>query len=610
MGTLRRVIAFYKRDFLKILAVIFLIIVSTLFSLLKPWPLAIIVDSILGDKPLPEFLTSLAIFTNASEDKLKPIILFSSTSLFFYIVHSFISTSYNYLSIKIGLKGLQRVRTELFLTLQHLSLKFHHGKTIGDLIYRASWDAYSVQTIFQQGFISTIGSVVSLLLMFAVMSQLNLRLTLISALMIPVLIVSLKIFGKKMMQQGIEAQKADSDVITSVQQTIVALPLIQSFTREEVESRKFDQRTKVAFKQRLAQHYWELVYCFSATAFFSLVISSVLLVGAIETAGGRLSVGELLVFLAYLGQFYEPLNQITHAGSTAASALAGAKRLFEIMDSKEDVVEKPDAIPVVFTRQISKTDKSFDESRSIKPLIVQGKIEFDDVWFCYRDNQYVLKGIKFNVFPGERVAVIGPSGAGKTTLMNLVPRFYDPVRGSIKLDGIDLRGLRLRDLRKNISVVLQNPLIIPSTVRENIAYGCPDAKDEEIELAAKMANAHLFIEKLPQKYNTVIGEGGVELSAGEAQRINIARAFLKDAPILLMDEPTSALDIENEAIIIKTIFELMKNRTTLIIAHRIETIRKMDKIIVLQDGTIAQIGAPAELESEEGYYSRLISGIL
>lgn len=610
MGELRRVIAFYKKDFLKILAVIFLIIVSTLFNLLKPWPLAIIVDSILGNKPLPEFLNSLGIFINGAEDKLKPIILFSSTSLFFYIVHSFISTSYNYLSIKIGLRGLQRVRTELFLTLQHLSLKFHHGKTIGDLIYRASWDAYSVQTIFQQGFISTIGSVVSLLLMFVVMSKLNLRLTLISALMIPILIVTLKIFGKKMMRQGIEAQKADSDVITSVQQTIVALPLIQSFTREEVESKKFDQRARVAFKQRLAQHFWELVYCFSATVFFSLVISSVLLVGAIETLGGRLSIGELLVFLAYLGQFYEPLNQITHAGSTAASALAGAKRLFEIMDSKEDVIEKPDAIPIISSRQINKTDKSLDESGSIKPLIVQGKIEFDDVWFCYRDNQYVLKGIKFNISPGERVAIIGPSGAGKTTLMNLIPRFYDPVKGSIKLDRTDLRDLQLRDLRKNISVVLQNPLIIPSTVRENIAYGCPDAKDEEIELAAKMANAHLFIEKLPQKYNTVIGEGGVALSAGEAQRINIARAFLKDAPILLMDEPTSALDIENEAIIIKTIFELMKNRTTLIIAHRIETIRKMDKIIVLQNGTIAQIGAPTELESEEGYYSHLISGIV
>ncbi|MGB9602094.1 MAG: ABC transporter ATP-binding protein, partial [Limisphaerales bacterium] len=240
----------------------------------------------------------------------------------------------------------------------------------------------------------------------------------------------------------------------------------------------------------------------------------------------------------------------------------------------------------------------------------RGRVEFEDVWFYYRHNEYVLKGINFNVLPKERVAIIGPSGAGKTTLMNLIPRFYDPVRGAVKLDGVDLRELRIRDLRKNISVVLQQPLIIPATVRENIAYGCPDATDEQVQTAARLANAHFFIEKLPQKYETVIGEGGVMLSAGEAQRINIARAFLKDTPILLMDEPTSALDLENEAVIIRTIFELMKNRTTILIAHRIETIRKMDKIVVLQDGMITQYGSPSELESVDGYYSRLVAGIV
>jgi ABC-type multidrug transport system fused ATPase/permease subunit len=237
---------------------------------------------------------------------------------------------YNYQSIKIGLAGLRRVREQLFSTLQGLSLKFHYGRTMGDLIYRASWDAYSVQTVFQQGFISTTASLISLVMMVYVMAELNLKLTIVSIAMVPILIIALKIFGKKMIEKGMEAQKADSRVITSVQQTIAALPLIQSFTREEIENKKFVANTSVAFKKRLSQHFWELIYWFSATALFGVIISVVILLGAIEVINNRLSIGGLFVFLAYLGQFYEPLNQITHSGSTVASAVVGAKRLFEV----------------------------------------------------------------------------------------------------------------------------------------------------------------------------------------------------------------------------------------------------------------------------------------
>ena len=604
MHELRRIFSFYKKDYKEILSVICLIIISAFINLLKPWPLAIIVDSVLGNKKLPEYLK---MWFNFDGDKIKTIVILSVVALFLYILHSLVSTLYNYRSIKIGLSGLQRVREQLFSTLQSLSLKFHYGRTMGDLIYRASWDAYSVQTVFQQGFISTTASLISLIMMIYVMASLNLKLTFVSVAMIPVLIISLKMFGRRMVEKGMEAQQADSRVITSVQQTITALPLIQSFTREEIENKKFVAHTSTAFKKRLSQHFWELIYWFSATALFGVIISVVILTGAMEVINNRLSIGELFVFLAYLGQFYEPLNQITHSGSTVASAIAGAKRLFEIMDSKDEIYEKEDAKPVLSAFFIEKHLNNAQVPKNTH--IINGEIEFDDVWFYYGENEYVLKKISFKILPGERTAIIGPSGAGKSTLMNLIPRFYDPVKGTIKLDGVDLRELRLKDLRKNISVVLQNPLIIPTTVKENIAYGCPQASEEEIIAAAKSASAHLFIEKLPQKYDTVIGEEGISISAGEAQRINIARAFLKDAPILLMDEPTAALDLENEAIVIKTLFNLMKKRTTLIIAHRLETIKNVDKIIALKNGEIIEMGSPSELSSVEGYFSNLIKGI-
>lgn len=604
MHELRRIFSFYKKDYKEILSVICLIIISAFINLLKPWPLAIIVDSVLGNKKPPEYLK---IWFNYDGDKIKTIVILSVVALFLYVLHSLVSTLHNYQSIKIGLSGLRRVREQLFSTLQSLSLKFHYGRTIGDLIYRASWDAYSVQTVFQQGFISTVASLISLVMMIYVMASLNLKLTLVSVAMIPVLIISLKIFGRKMVEKGVEAQQADSRVITSVQQTIATLPLIQSFTREEIENKKFVAHTSVAFKKRLSQHFWELIYWFSATTLFGVIISIVILTGAMEVINNRLTIGELFVFLAYLGQFYEPLNQITHSGSTVASAIAGAKRLFEIMDSKDEIYEKEDAKPVLSAFVIEKHLNNIPIPKNAH--IIKGNIEFDDVWFCYRQNEYVLKKISFKILPGERTAIIGPSGAGKSTLMNLIPRFYDPVKGTIKLDGVDSRELRLKDLRKNISVVLQNPLIIPTTVKENIAYGCPQASDEEIIAAAKLASAHLFIEKLPQKYDTMIGEEGLSISAGEAQRINIARAFLKDAPILLMDEPTAALDLENEAIVIKTLFNLMKNRTTLIIAHRLGTIKNVDKIIALKNGEIIQMGSPSELSSSAGYFSNLIKGI-
>lgn len=607
MKELLKVYNFYKQETPKIIGVLILMLIAIGLNLLKPWPMAKAVDLISSQKD-----TSIS-------QVFKSLILLAALTFILHVLHSGLSAFYNYISIKISLKGLQKVRSEIFSSIQRLSLKFHHGTTLGDLIYRASWDAYSIQTLFQQGFIASTSSVFSLVIMLAIMFQLDTRLALITLIYIPVLIISIRFFGTIMVRKGMEAQKADSQVVNYVQQAIRILPLIQSFVREDKEAERFSKHTETAFQKRASQHGWELVYWFGVSSTFGFIIALLLLVGGTEVLNNKISIGTLLVFIAYVGQLYEPLNQITHVGSTVSVAMAGAKRVFEIIESKEEVVEKPDAIPIVRITGDSETTKAnvnLEMQNSVvtsqpsfqSPLFLKGAIEFNDVWFAYSYDKYVLREITFSVSPGERVAIIGPSGAGKSTLLNLIPRFYDPTKGQIKLDGIDLRDLRLKDLRRQISVVLQEPIIIPATVKENISYGVSDATMKMIQEAAKAANADIFIEKLPQKYETMIGEGGVMLSVGECQRINLARAFLKNSAILLMDEPTASLDLESEAMVVKSIFELMKNRTTFIIAHRLETIKNVDKIITLIDGRIVEIGTPEELIRSNGYFSRILRG--
>lgn len=608
MKDLIKVFNFYKQETPKIIGVVLLMLIAIGLNLLKPWPLAKAVDLISTDKAhggLPGIL--------------KSILFFALLTFFLHVLQSGFSALYNYISIKIGLKGLQKARTAIFSSIQRLSLKFHHGTTLGDLVYRATWDAYSIQTLFQQGLISTLSSVLSLFIMLIIMFKLNVKLALITLLYIPVLIISIRFFGTIMTRKGLEAQKADSQVINYVQQAIRVLPLIQSFVKEEKESEKFLKHAETAFKKRASQHGWELIYWFGVSSTFGFIIAFLLFQGGAEVVNNKISIGTLLVFIAYIGQLYEPLNQITHAGSTVSVALAGARRVFEIVESKEEVHEKPHAIPVVSvvngvsTKQVEAEeekggDRLTNQNARSRVLFLKGKIEFEDVWFAYEDENYVLKGINFQALPGERIAIIGPSGAGKTTLLNLIPRFYDPTKGSIKLDGFDLRDLKLKDLRKQISVVPQEPIIIPGTVAENIGYGIPEASLEMIKNAAKAAHADIFIEKLPQKYETVIGEGGMLLSVGECQRINLARAFLKGSAILLMDEPTASLDLESEAMVVKSIFELMKNRTTFIIAHRLETIKNVDRVISLIDGRIVEFGTPQELLKKGGYYSKILMG--
>jgi len=599
---------FFQPDLRAIGQVFLLLTGGVLLNLLKPWPLAFIVDEVLDARVNPRF--DFGPFGVATSREGLIALLASAVVVVHFLQGSIVAAA-NYASIRVGLAGLRRVREEIFTALHRLSLKFHSGAKSGDLIQRAAWDTYSFQTLFQQGVVTTAGAGLTLLLMLVVMLRTNALLTIIALLIGPVLYYVMREIGPHMAARGAEAQQADSEVTSAVQQGLAAMPLIQGYTLEELQAREFRTQTFNAEERRLAQHGWEVSYGLAVAAIFGVGIALITWVGAHQVLAGNLSVGQLFVFLAYLAQLYEPVNQLAHVGATVSTAGAAARRVFEILDMPGELKDAPDARPVArkgattfggITRKLSQTALLTKDS-----FFVTGGLEFDKVTFAY-DAKPVLQDVSFTVRPGESVAIIGPSGVGKTTLLNLVPRFFDPALGHVKLDGADLRTLIIKDLRSQVAIVLQEPFLLPTTIYENIACGRPGATRAEVMAAAQAANAHLFIEAMPARYNTAVGEGAVKLSVGERQRINLARAFLKDAPILLLDEPTSALDAESEALVVEALHTLMANRTTLIVAHRLTTIKRVNRVIVLEGGSVTENGTPEELRLKGGYYARVVSG--
>ena len=568
MRNLIRAFSFFALERTRILFAIVLLVLSVGANLLKPWPLALIVDNVLGNKPFPDTLTRFA----AKHDPRELLAIFSTSIFALYGIQGGLSAWQNYLSIKTGLAGLSRVRRRLFDWLQRLSLRYYHGANQADVIYRSTWDTYAFQTLFQQGLFTFLNASLSLAVMIVVMWRVNRPLTLTSLATFPFLLLTMAYFGKKMQQCSLLAHKADSEVASSTQQTIQTLPLIQSYTREKHESARFKEQVTNAFEKRISQHGWEVIYGLAIALIFGIGTAAIVWLGATEVSEGRLTIGKLLIFVAYLAQLYDPLNQLSRVGGTVADANASVQRVFEILDTPEEVKERDQAKTVV-------SASSSEDAKGA--LQIRGNLSFQDVSFGYTPGKLVLKGVSFEIKAGESVAIIGPSGAGKTTLLGLLPRFYDPAEGAVLLEKTDLRDLRLHDLRSAISLVLQEPLLLRASVAENIAYGRPDASAREIEAAATAANAHEFIEGLPEKYATNVGEGAARLSVSEKQRINLARAFLKDAPILLLDEPTSALDAETEELVVSSLSRLMQSRTTIVVAHRLSTIRAVRKVVVL-----------------------------
>ena len=615
---LARALGYFRPDGGRIGLSVGLLLTGIAINLLKPWPLAILVDSVLGNKPYPSWLPGYL------RDRTLPaqITAIIAASLVLQLAYSAVNASHVYVTIGVGLRGLRRVRDDVFGWLQRLSLRYHHGTEAGDVIFRAGTDTVAFQTLFQQGLLILVSATGTLVFMAAMMARLNLYLTAVALVAVPVLVGALKVFGGAIHSRAMEAQRAESKVYSLIHQGISALPLIQSHAREQHEQLRFTSHTERARQHKMAQQGLEVLFWCSISIILAVCTLGVTWVGAHQVLAANLTLGELLVFLAYVAQLFEPLHQLSQVGATLSSATASTRRVFEILDTPEEIKERPDARPVRRGRDSdgqvglpTSADDMFAPSGAPavlpgRPLQIYGNVAYDDVSFEYEPSRPVLSHVSFKLLAGTSAAIIGPSGAGKTTLLNLLPRFFDPKSGAVLLEGVDLRDLRLEDLRAQVGLVLQKPIILPATVAENIAYGKPSATMAEIEKAAHYANANAFIEKLPHQYETVVGDGGAHLSVGEKQRINLARAFLKDAPILLMDEPTSALDVESEAQVVASLFALMRGRTTLMVAHRLTTIRRVDTILVVENGRLTEMGSPDDLLAKQGYYARVVSGQL
>jgi ATP-binding cassette subfamily B protein/subfamily B ATP-binding cassette protein MsbA len=570
----RQILAFYRADWLRVGAALGLLLATTAVAIFKPWPLAWIVDRLARND---------AAATGAGDD-LRVILGWAALLAAVHGLHALLGAAQQALVIHTGLRGLARVRRAVFGWLLRLSLRRLQGAQAGDLIYRATWDTHAFQTLFQQGLFTFLGATLTLVAMTVVMWRFNPALTLVALGTVPVLLLIMRFFGPLMSQRAGRAQAADSGVAALVQQAVANLPLIQGFTREQTEADRFEASAAGSLAARWRQHRAEVVYLAVVAVVFAVGTAGIVVLGAREVTAGNLTVGRLLVFLAYLAQLYEPLNQLSHVGSTVSNGRAGAERVLELL--AEDRATK--AEPMLKNRTFPAAE-----------------LAFEDVSFAYTTGQPVLRNVRVSLRAGESVALIGPSGAGKTTLLQMIPRFLDPDSGVVRLAGEDLRSYPRPWLREHVALVLQESLLLPTTIAENIGYGRAGATRDEIEAAAAAANAHEFIRRLPQGYDTVVGDGAARLSVGEKQRLNLARAFLKDAPILLLDEPTSALDAESEGLVLASLRRLMKGRTTLMVAHRLATIREVDRIVVLNAGEVMEVGTAAELLAKGGYFSRV-----
>ena len=572
MSIYRRVLRYYQPFWGKTIIGLFLSLLGIGLNLLKPWPFKIIVDDFL--RPTPA----------ARGDWRTWVPLLCLALVVIQVAWGIINWITNYLFVKIGLEALLKLRTDLYSHLQRLSLKFHDARRSADSSFRVAYDSQSIQTIYNKGFTNIFASVIALIGTFIVMLKLDWILTLLSLAIVPLIVGAIYFFARRIRSESTSIQEQESAVLAQAQEGLSSIRMVHAFGREDFEVRQFHQQAQQSLQANLRLTLTNVNSALVISTLMVIGTAAMYYVGTLHVLDGTLSLGSLLVFSAYLLMLYQPLESLTYTAWAMEGATAGAKRCFEVLDRQDDVRDSPNAADISSAK---------------------GAIEFGSVNFGYAESRIVLRDINFSIAPNQIVGLVGGTGAGKSTLLSLVPRFYDPAAGSVILDGRDVREITKKSLRAQIAIVLQDTLLFSTTVRENIAYGRPDATEEEIIEAARRAQADEFIRQMPQGYSSLVGERGGHLSVGQRQRIGIARAFLKNAPILLLDEPTSALDPATEAAIMETIKELMRGRTTLIATHRLATIHNLDQIIVLEHGRIIEQGRGPELLTRGGIYAKL-----
>jgi len=576
-GIIHRILPYLRAQRRTVIWAFAQVLLVTVCELLKPWPLKVIIDSVLGGEPLPWGL--------ASGWSPSAVLLAACAALVvLYAVVGALTVLNNYTTIRAGQRMVNDLRSDLYAHLHRLSLAFHGRARVGDLLYRVTADTLALQTLTMNCLFPALAALTLLTGMCVIMVHLDPTLTLLALAVCPMLFVAIARLTPRITRAAGHAREQDSEVYTVVQRAMSAMRVVQAFTREEDEHRRFMTASRQSLAAGLRLYTLQTFYSGVVNVVIALGTAAVVWVGARHVLDGSLSVGSLVVFVSYLASLYGPINSMFQTWGLAQSSTVGVKRVFDLLDQEQVLA---------------------DGARDFPAEGALGEVAWEAVSFAYTPGRPVLGGVSLHVAPGQKVAVVGATGVGKSTLLSLLPRFYDVTTGRVLVDGVDVRDYRLASLRRQVAMVLQPPLVLPTTLRDNIAFGRPTAGLDDVVAAARLASIHDAIVTLPEGYDTVVGEGGVTLSEGEKQRLTIARAIVRDAPILILDEPTSSLDAETEALIMQGLERLVAGRTTFIIAHRLSTVRKADLIVVLRDGRIVEHGSFEALVERGGVFAAL-----
>jgi ATP-binding cassette, subfamily B, bacterial len=551
---------------------------GSLMALLAPWPLAILIDTVLGSKPLPALLG----FLGGAGTYWLLAIAVGSGLLITGLEHG-LAVIDNYVNTRLDQGMVLDLRSDMFRHAQRLPLAFHDRKRTGQLMFEINNQAAAIGSI-TTSIPPLIQSAVTLVGMFLIVLKIEPQLALLAMAVVPFIYSSAGYYAKRIQPQVLRVRNLESQSMTIVHEAVQMLRVITAFGREDHEYGRFRAQGERAVDARVRLTVRQTMFSLVVTMITATGTAAVLGVGAYGVLHGKLSAGELLVVMGYVASLYKPLEQISNTVSSLQEQFITLRGALALLDTDPEIHERPDAKRV---------------------LRAAGHIAFEDVSFSYAGRRGTLHEVSFAAAAGSRVAIVGPTGAGKSTLLNLIPRFYDPQRGRVTLDRQDVRDLTLASLREQVAVVHQEPLLFTSSLRENIRYGRLEARDDEVEQAARDAGAHDFIAALPQGYDTDLGERGARLSGGERQRVSVARAFLRDAPILILDEPTSAVDSRTEATILEALERLMAGRTTFMVAHRLSTVRGADLILVVNHGRVVEQGTHEQLLALGGLYAEL-----
>lgn len=571
VGSIKRYMRFVKPYNWLILLTILLGIIKFAIPLFMPLLIKIIIDDIIDSDILTKAEMTQQLFY-----------WLGGTALLFFIVRPPVEYYRQYYAQYVSNKILYDIRRELYGHLQKLSLSYYSNTRAGEVISRVINDVEQTKNFVMIGLMNIWLDLATILIAIAIMLTLDIPLTIVTLLAFPFYAYSVKHFFGKLRELTRKRSQALANVQSYLHERVSGVSVIKSFALEEKEQKNFDEVNGQFLDKAIDHTKWNAKAFAVVNTITDVAPLLVLAYAGYQVINGTLSIGTMVAFIAYIDRLYGPLRRLVNSSTSLTQSFASMDRVFELMEEKYDVTDKVDAIEL--------------------PLM-SGKIEFDKVRFSYeQDGQVVLNDIDFTVNPGETVAFVGMSGGGKSTIISLIPRFYDVTGGAVRIDGYDLRDVTVKSLRDQIGIVLQDSILFSDSVKSNILMGNPDASDEEVIAAAKAANAHDFIESLPHGYDTKVGERGVKLSGGQKQRVAIARVFLKNPPLLVLDEATSALDLESEALIQESLERLANDRTTLVVAHRLSTITHADKIFVIDSGELKEMGTHEQLMNEQGIY--------